>query len=728
MRRTLRIVSVVLLIVLSGLYLPQHAGAQGQVYTDTMDSAATGLLSTTSSTPGITYSYQNGQFLIQASEPSFQGELLSFFDLPEMSDVRVTVDVALGGDPTNKYVFAGCRANETTDGYSVAISPVSGQAILFRSDLDDNVVLQRLTDTSLVNTGNANNQIGIDCTGNVITALINGQSVLSTTDSTYTSGTSFFGAGAGGEQVDGLTVGFDNLTVTDLGGSTTLAPTAIPAAPTVAAPTVAAPTVAAPTIVAPTCSAVAPTFAAPTVAAPTAAAPAPTVATTGAATQMRDPNVDPDGALSDAFTVSIYAEPVVTNLDGAADITIDNVRTLPAGVQLADFYAELHFTTPQVPAGTYYLVGFCFWVDPAGNCYDIYVQDDGSGVSTWGYGYDAAGEGYETIQRGDLLAGTIDPTVGADNFLSITVYNGVAILAGNTFSVAAVIPLQGTPFAGDVKAEIGFIQSASAAPSAVTTLTMDLSRFGVWDLSSGQVPATEPVTPETPVALPSPTTVALPTLASEPTAPSIPTIAPTVAALPTTASTTLVTPNLPPMQSSDMQSVIFDRARSAAIANQPLVGGENGAFTQEANAYSYISPGISVGDFYALVSFTNPTDVATLFDVGIGFRAAAGTDSGLRLVIMSNGNWYLVAPAGATVVNGTLTNFDVTPGATNTIEVLAQGGAGLIAVNGVVLQQVDLSSAVAPGDVYIGTGFFQGDTVAGRQVPYADFWVFPVTA
>lgn len=96
MRRTLRIVSVVLLIVLSGLYLPQHAGAQGQVYTDTMDSAATGLLSTTSSTPGITYSYQNGQFLIQASEPSFQGELLSFFDLPEMSDVRVTVDVALG--------------------------------------------------------------------------------------------------------------------------------------------------------------------------------------------------------------------------------------------------------------------------------------------------------------------------------------------------------------------------------------------------------------------------------------------------------------------------------------------------------------------------------------------------------------------------------------------------------------------------------------------------------
>lgn len=720
MRRMLRIVPVALLLMLSGLYLPQAAGAQGQVYTDTMDSAATGLLSTESSTPGITYAYQNGQFLVQASEPSFQGELVSFLDVPEMSDVRVTVDVALGGDPTSKYVFAGCRANQTSDGYSVAVAPATGQAILFRSDPDDEVALQRVTDTALINTGNANNQIGIDCTGNVITALINGQSVLSTTDSTYASGKSFIGAGASGNQGDGLTVGFDNLTVTDLGGSAPLAPTAIPAAPTVAAPTVAAPTAAAPPVVAPT-------LAAPTVAAPTAAAPDPTVATTGATTQMSDPTVDPDAALSDAFMVSIYAEPVVTDLEGTADVTIDNVRTLPAGVQLADFYAELHFTTPQVPAGTYYLVGFCFWVDPAGNCYDIYVQDDGSGTSTWGYGYDSAGEGYETIQRGDLLAGTIDPTAGADNFLSITVYNGVAILSGNTFTVAAVIPLEGTPIAGDVKAEIGFIQNASAAPSAVNTLTMDLSRFGVWDLSSGQVPSEEPVVSETPVALPSPTTAALPTTATQPTAPSVPTLEPTVVALPTTASTTSVTPNLPPMQSSDVQSVIFDRARSAAIANQPLVGGENGTFTQEANAFSYSAPGIAVGDFYALVSFTNPTDVATPFDVGIGFRAAAGTDSGLRLVIMSTGNWYLITPGGATVNSGTLTNFDTAPGATNTIEVLAQGGAGIIAVNGVVLAQVDLSSAVAPGDVYIGTGFFQGDTAAGRQVPYEEFWVFPVS-
>ncbi|MEZ4506514.1 MAG: hypothetical protein R2848_11900 [Thermomicrobiales bacterium] len=707
MRRLSRFVLAVLLLALAGLQTVSPARAQGQVYTDTMDSAETGLLGTASSTPGVTYSYQDGQFLVQASDPSFQGELVSFIGVPEMSDVRVTVDVALGGDTNNKYVLVGCRANDTSDGYMLGVAPVSGLAILFRADPDDDVVLQRLQDPALVNAGNANNQIGIDCTGNVITALINGTAALTATDSTYASGRVYIGAGASGDEIDGLAVGFDNLTVTDLSGGSNLQPTAIPAAPTLAAPTAAA----------------------PTLAVPTTAPLAPTEASTSATTQMRDPNIDPAATLADAFNVSLYAQPLVADLGGSAEVTIDNVRTLPAGVQVAEFYAELHFTTPQVPAGTYYLVGFCFWVDPAGNCYDIYVQDDGTGISRWGYGYDVAGQGYDTIQTGDVTAGTIDPTPGADNFLSITVYKGLAILSGNTFTVAAVIPLQGTPVIGDVKAEVGFIQQASAAPSTVNTLPMDISFFAVWDLSSGQVPSVGPVATDTPsAALPTATSASLPTIAPpSPTVASLPTIAPTVIVQPT-PRTNAVAPTLPPLQSTDVQSVIFDRGRTTAIANAPLVGGNSGVLTQEATGYTWNSSGISAGDFYALVTFTNPGDVATPFDVGIGFRASAGTESGLRFVILSTGEWYLFVPNVTTIASGVVTNFDAAAGATNTIEVLAQGGAGLIAVNGVVLPQADLSSAAAPGDVYIGTGFFQGDSVAGRQVPYADYWVFPMTA
>lgn len=717
MRHMARVLLVVVLLLLSGLQVSHSVAAQGQVYTDTMDSAATGLMSTQSGTPGITYSYQNGQFLVQASDPSFQGELVSFIGVPDMSDVRITVDVALGGDANNKYVMVGCRANDTSDGYSVGVAPASGQVILFRADPDDDVVLQRLTDTALVNTGNANNQIGIECIGNVITALINGQSVLTATDATYASGTSFIGVGASGDQTDGLTAGFDNLTVTDLGGATTtLQPTAIPSAPTVAAPTIAAPTVAAPTV------------AAPTVAVPTVS--------TGEGSQISDPNVDPDGTLSDAFTISLESAPLVSDLEGEGEVTLDFVRTLPAGVQVVDFYTELHFVTPEVPVGTYYLVGFCFWYDAAGNCYDIFLRDDGSGNAQWGYGFDQVDGNYQTLASGALTPGTVNPTPGADNFLSLTVYNGVGILSGETFQVAAVIPLQGTPVVGEVKAEIGFIQDPNGVPSTAPTLLMSVSDFAVWDLASGQAPSSDPVASETPiVALPSPTTASLPTVAApSPTVASLPTLAPTVAPPPATEVTTAVTPNLPPMQTSDVQSVIFDRGRTAAIANPPLVGGDSGVFTQEGAVYSWSSNSISVGDFYALVTFTNPTavgnptDAVTPFDVGIGFRAGAGSESGARFVVMSTGAWYLLVPGGAAIDSGTAVSFDTTPGVTNTIEVLAQGGVGMIAVNGVVLKQVDLSSVATPGDVYIGTGFFQGDTVAGRQVPYSEFWVFPMSA
>jgi len=30
----------------------------------------------------------------------------------------------------------------------------------------------------------------------------------------------------------------------------------------------------------------------------------------------------------------------------------------------------------------------------------------------------------------------------------------------------------------------------------------------------------------------------------------------------------------------------------------------------------------------------------------------------------------------------------------------------------------------ARGDVYVGTGFFQGDTVAGRVISYSDWWIY----
>lgn len=712
MWRVLRVVPVVLLLVLSGMGVVLPAAAQGQVYTDTMDSEATGLLTTGSSNPAITNSYQNGQYLIQISEPSYSGQTLRFPDVPEMSDVRVGVDVALGGDPNGKYVFTGCRMGLDSGGYWFTVMPATGRVVLYRFDPGELVLLQELT-TSLVNPGNANNTIGIECVGSTVTGILNGQNVLTTTDATYATGASFIGVGATGDQVDGVTAGFDNLTVADLGTA--------PVQPTVAAPTVAAPTVAAPTVAAPT-------LAAPTVAAPTVAAP--TVAT-GQGAPIRDPNVDPDATLSDAFTISMAVPPTAGPFEAVADVDINFVRTLPAGVQVADFYAELHFVAPTVPAGTYYLVGFCFWHDPAGNCYDVFLSDDGTGNVQWGYGFDGADGNYQSLASGDMPAGSVDPTPGAVNFLSLTVYQGVAILSGETFSVGAVIPLEGAPVAGEVKAEVGYIQISTAAPTTVPTLSISISDFAVWDLSSGQVPGDLGSTVETPAApVATATTASLPTVAPppSPTVASIPTLAPTVASAPTTAAAPGGAPILPPMQMTNAMDGTFDIVRTGSIANQPLVAGGAGVLAQTTAGYTYNSSGTSAGDLYALVSFTNPTDMATPVDVGIGFRASAGSETGVRFVVMSTGGWYLMEPSGTVISSGQATNFDPAPGAINTVEVIAQGNFCMIALNGTVVTQAELpSGALGPGDVYIGTGFFQGDSVEGRQVPWSNFWIYPLS-
>ena len=55
-----------------------------------------------------------------------------------------------------------------------------------------------------------------------------------------------------------------------------------------------------------------------------------------------------------------------------------------------------------------------------------------------------------------------------------------------------------------------------------------------------------------------------------------------------------------------------------------------------------------------------------------------------------------------------------------------QGNSAIVVINGVVLKELDLSSITTPGDVYLGTGFFNGDTIPGRQVPYTDRWVYPI--
>jgi hypothetical protein len=80
----------------------------------------------------------------------------------------------------------------------------------------------------------------------------------------------------------------------------------------------------------------------------------------------------------------------------------------------------------------------------------------------------------------------MDPTPGAENTLSVVVYDGYAILSGNDFDVIAMIALPDDALAGTVKAQIGYVDwglPANTGPLSVTITEMD-----VWDLSSGMTP------------------------------------------------------------------------------------------------------------------------------------------------------------------------------------------------------------------------------------------------
>jgi hypothetical protein len=669
MRRRVSFLAVLLVLASVGAYASIPARAQEQVYTDTMDSAETGLLSVESPDPAVTYAYQNGQYLVQASTPSFEGELSSYLSVPEMASSRLTVDATLDGDPTGKYVMAGCRASGDNDGYALAVFPGTGEIVLYREDPGESVVLASMTAPTLVQLGNATNQVGIDCSINIITGIVNGEPVLSIFDATYSFGTSYIGAGASGEQTDSLTVGFDNLTVTDKGNLALGPATPIPPAE--------------------------PTLGAAPVSPDVEMAP------------IRDPHVDPTGTLSDAFLISLNLPPAVSATGGDTEVGIDNVSKLSSGASVADFYAEFHYATPTLPANTAYLVGFCFWVDPAGSCYDVYLEDNGTGAATWGYGYDPADGDYQSLQTGTLPSSSVDPTPGADNFLSLTVYQGIAILSGNTFDAAAVIPLQGTPVMGDVSAEVGFLSSAQVG--TVAPLPMSISDFAVWDLSSGMAPAAGRTPTEQPALGP--------TVAAPPTAIS------TVVAQPTVASAGA--PVLPAVQSSGVLSLAFQELRDAALAHPPLASGSSGTLVQMADLFVWETSNVRVRDFYTIVTFTNPDDLSTLSDFGIGFRASNGAETGFRFIIRSNGEWFLEQAGQGPFDSGPAASLDQLPGATNTLELLVQGTAGIVSLNGDVLTQVDLSAVAAPGDVYIGTGFFNGDTVPDRQVPYQNWWVYP---
>ncbi|MBX3068860.1 MAG: hypothetical protein KF883_00030 [Thermomicrobiales bacterium] len=172
----------------------------------------------------------------------------------------------------------------------------------------------------------------------------------------------------------------------------------------------------------------------------------------------------------------------------------------------------------------------------------------------------------------------------------------------------------------------------------------------------------------------------------------------------------------------------FDQLRSAALATSPLAGPLQGAMEQQAETLSYWSANVNVADVYVAATFQTPSDGSLGWDVGLGIRQ--GTDSsGVRLILEADGDWFLAFGLDPVSDAGSAGSLNVQPGASNTIELVAHGAMGYLAINGVFAGTLDLSPVLQSGDVLAGTGFFPNSTVTGRSIGFSGFqvWELPAT-
>lgn len=677
------LVVAVLASVLTWVGGAPGASAQGQVYTDSMDSSATGLLSSESPNPArFLYGYQNSQFIIQVLEQGWSGDLLSFASVPSLPDVSVKIDFSIAGDLTGKYAFVGCRLGETDTAYMFEVHPDTAQANIWRFDDGNAVNLATITDPSAITIGSANNTIEIRCQGSTITGIANGRQVLTAQDSTYTAGDPFIGTGKDSSTIDTLLTGFDNLVITDL-GTTPVQPTQAPVQPTQAPlqPTTQAPPV------------------------------QPATGTTGTTSEdlplvpYTDPAIDPAETLAEGFFMSLAQDPAYESDGADGQLSSGAPQYLSTGLNLTDFYAELYYLTPPVDPQGLWTFGFCFWADANGNCYDLFVSSNGGNMN-WGLGHWSP-TGFELVQSGPLPAGAIDLTPGAENEITVAVYKGIAMLSSNTFELDATFQVPGQPYGGDIKASTSYIASVEGD---TRTLPVSITYVGVWDMSSGVYPDFLGGIEQTPEA---PQPPVQPTQA--PVQPTQAVVQPTV---PTTNASTAGDPVL-------TQGFAADRA--AAQATAPLFTSAAGTLTQLGQNFNVLPAGVVIPNVYATATFGNPTDMSANWDVGIGFRDL-NNDTEFRFVVRSDGAWAVTIGSGQPIVEGRITNFNAAPGGTNTLEIVAKGTTGMIAVNGLVLQQFDLSANMNAGDVYIASGMYGSSSIDGRAIPYQNFAVYQLAA
>lgn len=182
---------------------------------------------------------------------------------------------------------------------------------------------------------------------------------------------------------------------------------------------------------------------------------------------------------------------------------------------------------------------------------------------------------------------------------------------------------------------------------------------------------------------------------------------------------TSVVHSIPVLAQSDAAQ--FADALAERDAAPPDVGPFAGDLVQDATLVALRPAGVSLADFSASASFTNPVDTSVPWDFGFTFHTTAETSQ--RVYIDSTGAWTYYQYPEALVDSGFTAGFDAAPGATNTLDLFVLGTSAAFGLNGEYIATVTLPEANA-SDVQIATGFLDSTTVPDRAISFDNFAVW----
>jgi len=140
--------------------------------------------------------------------------------------------------------------------------------------------------------------------------------------------------------------------------------------------------------------------------------------------------------------------------------------------------------------------------------------------------------------------------------------------------------------------------------------------------------------------------------------------------------------------------------------------------------------GVNLRDFIVQANFINPYDTSRgAWDYGFIIRHE-GKNNHLRLYIRSDKTWKLINNIGDSegilITQGELPDLNIGGGGSNHIKLAVEGGRGYFVFNNEIIAELDLSSRLNSGAIYIVTGILNGDEQEGAATEYQDFTIWSI--